>query len=341
MAKLNNVAHLNAKNNNKNVMATIHNFLERKGQDSENTKTTYERAIRDFFRTMRSKELEQLLPNDIEFDKTEIEAYQISLKQKYKGSTVNTSLTAIRECYKKFEDNKFDVRASWFDLEYYDKHDSENYGALSHDEVVQMIDLVSKTRKGVEKALLIRLAYATAFRKESLQTMKFNQIMNIEGQWYAKVLGKGNKWSYKKLSDSLYNALMDFKEKEKLSDSDEIFKLTNKTINKMMNMIREKMDFGDRKIVFHSLKKASLNTVNQLSGGDLKAIQAQGDHSNVQTALNYYIEDKKFDDLIIVDINQELPLDAFDNLSHDELLNLVKSMDRGTTIKLLKKINAM
>lgn len=341
MAKLNKIVQLNAINNHKNVMSTIHTFLNRKEQDSKHTRTTYERAIRDFFRTMKNKELEQLLPEDLIFEKSEVEAYQVALKQQYKGATVNTSITAIRECYKKFEDNNFDVKSSWFDLECYDKHDSEKYGTLSHEEVVQIIDLISKTRKGKEKALLVRLAYATAFRKETLLTIKFNQLVNIEGQWYAKVLGKGNKWSHKKLSDDLYNSLMQFKKDENLKDDEKIFKLTHKTINKMMAYIRSNMNFGDRNIVFHSFKKASLNAVNQLSGGDLKAIQAQGDHSDVQTAMNYYIEDKKFDDLIIVDVNYELPIEAFDSLSHEQLLELVKGMDRNTTVKLLKKINAI
>lgn len=341
MAKLANIVQLNAMNNNKNVLATIRTFLLRKGQSSKNTKVAYERAVRDFFRTMRAKELDELLPEDLIFTTNEIEAYQVALKQQYKGATVNNAITAIKECYKKFEKDGFDVKASWFDLENYSTYDSEKYGTLSHDEVVQIINLVSKTRKGIEKALLIRLAYATAFRKESLLTIKFNQIINIDGQWYAKVLGKGNKWSHKKLSDDLYNSLMNFKEKQGLSDDSKIFQLTNKTINKMMNHIRENMNFGDRAIVFHSFKKASLNAVNQLSGGDLKAIQAQGDHADVQTAMNYYIEDKKFDDLIVVDVNYELPLEAFDKLSQEELLNLVKSMDRNTTIRLLKKINAI
>lgn len=340
MAKLGNVIMLNQKagEENKNVFETINTFLLRKGQNSENTKTTYERAIRDFFRTMRGKEVEDLTVADIVFEKSQIEAYQVKLKEHYKGATVNNAMTALKQCYEKLEDNKFPVSASWFKLERYDEHDSESYDTLTHEEVLAVIDFISKTRKGVEKALLVRLAYATAFRKESLLTMKWNQIINIEGQWYAKVLGKGNKWSHKKLTDDLYNALMEFKN---TNNGEFIFELTDKTIKRMMKKIRESFDFGDRKIVFHSLKKASMNEVNVITGGDLKALQAHGDHEDVATSLNSYIANKKIEDLVAVDVNTHIPVEAFDKLTHEECVALMKSMDRNTQIRLLKKLGAI
>lgn len=337
MAKLGNVVQLN-NNNAKNVYSVIHTFLLRKGQDSENTKKTYERHIRDFFRTMRNKELEELVEYDLVFSKEQTEAYQVALKEQYKGTTVNNAITAIKECYEKLEDNGFEVSSNWFKLDRYDGHDKESYDTLTHEEVLEIIDLVSKTRKGKEKSLLVRLAYATAFRKESLLTMKWNQIINIEGQWYAKVIGKGNKLSHKKISDDLYNELMAFKEE---TGRDKVFQLTEKTVQKMMNYIRANMDFGDRKIVFHSFKKASINEVNIITGGDIKAMQQHGDHSTVSTTLNDYLAKKKLEDLVEVDVNTKLPLETLDSLSKDELVDIIKGIDRNTQIKILKRIGAM
>ena len=338
MAKLGNIIQLNPNNGGKNVYATILTFLTRKGQDSENTKKTYERAIRDFFRTMRGKELEDLLEDDLVFSKEQVESYQVALKEQYKGTTVNNSMTAIKECYEKLESNQFNVSSSWFNVDRYDEHDKESYDTLTHEEVLEIIDLVSKTRKGKEKSLLVRLAYATAFRKDTLLTMKWSQIVEIDGQWYAKVLGKGNKLSHKKISDDLYNTLMEFKAE---TGRDKIFQLTEKTVQKMMNYIRENMDFGDRKIVFHSFKKASINEVNIITGGDLKAMQQHGDHSNVSTTLNDYLARKNLEDLVAVDINTKIPLEAFEELSKGDLINLINSMDRNTQIKMLKKLGAM
>lgn len=337
MSKLGNVVQLNGREN-RNPYATIHTFLTRKGQDSENTRDTYRRHIRDFFSTMRNKEIEELVESDLIFTKNQIKTYQVALKEQYKGSTVNNTISALKECYDQLQDDGFEVDASWFKLERYDEHDSETWGALTHEEVIQIINLVSETRKGREKALLVRLAYATAFRKESILSLKFSDIVDINGIWFIKTLGKGNKWSHKKLSDDLYEEIMDFKEEV---GREKIFTLTHKTVNKMMNYIRDNMDFGDRRIVFHSFKKASIEEVNVISGGDLKAMQAHGDHANGTTTVNNYLAKKKLEDLVAVDVNNHVPVEKFEELSKEELVDLLKKTDRNTQIKLLREMGVM
>lgn len=338
MSKLGNVVQLNGKGENKNPYATIHTYLARKGQDSVNTRDTYGRHIRDFFRTMKSKELEELVEEDLIFDKPKIKAYQVALKQQYKGSTVNNTMTALKECYEQLQEDGFAVEVAWFNLERYDEHDSESWDACTHEEVIEIINLLSKTRKGREKALLIRLAYATAFRKESLLNLKFSDITDINGIWFVKTLGKGNKWSHKKLSDDLYEEIMDFKEEV---GREKIFTLTHRTINKMMKHIKENIDFGDRRIVFHSFKKASIEEVNVITGGDLKAMQAHGDHSNATTTVNNYLAKKKLEDLVTVDIGNNVPVEEFEKLSKEELVALLLNTDRNTQIKLLREMGAM
>jgi site-specific recombinase XerD len=333
----NNIVQFNTQED-KNVWNCIKTFLDRIGQNSENTRESYERAIRNFFRQMRNKELEDLVEKDLIFTKPQIETYQVSLRNTFKSSTVNNRISSLKKCYEKLEDYGFEVNAKWFKLDRYKEHDKESYDTLSHDEVCEIIRLVSGTRKGFEKALLIRLAYATAFRRESLLDLKWTDIINRDGQWFMKTLGKGNKWDYKKISNELHDELI--KQKD-LIDGDKIFKLTKKSVNRMMDYIRDNMDFGDRKIVFHSLKKASINEVNVITGGDIKAMQRQGNHSSATTTLNDYLASKELDDLVVVDTNKHIPSEKFDELSHSELLSLVKSMDRNIQIKLLQKMGAM
>jgi len=340
MAKLGAVRQLNPKTEGENVYATIHTYLSRKAQNSENTRGTYERSIRDFFKTMRGKELKDLNPDDLIFTPSQIGSYQVALKEQYKGGTVNNTFSSLRELYKRFEDDGFKVRRAWFDVESYGKHDVESYDTLTHEEILAIINLVSTTRKGLEKSLLVRVAYATAFRKDSIRTAKWDQIINIDGVWFMKVLGKGNKWSHKKISNDLYKALMSYKE-ARTKDSDNIFELTDKTISKMMKYIRDNIDFGNRKIVFHSIKKASINEVNIITGGDIKAMQQHGDHNNVSTTLNDYMAKKNLEELVTVDINTKIPVEEFDRLSTDDLLGLIKNVDRTTQIKLLQKLGVM
>lgn len=337
MGLANNIVQFNTQED-KNVWGCIKTFLERIEQNSENTRTTYEYAIRDFFRTMRNKELEDLVEADLVFTKPQIETYQVGLRNKFKASTVNNRISAMKKCYIKLEDYGFDVKSSWFSLERYEQYDKESYDPMTHEEIIQAINLVSKTRKGFEKSLMIRVAYSTAFRKDSIQKLKWTDIVNMDGTWFMKTLGKGNKWDYKKISNDLYEELM--KQKEAVG-GEKIFELTDKTINKMIRFIRDNIDFGDRKITFHSLKKSSINEVALITNYDLKAMQQQGNHASVSTTLNDYMAKKSLEDLVIVDINYKVPVEKFDELSKDELLNLIKGADRNIQIKLLQQIGAM
>lgn len=325
--------------NDKNVFGCIETFLKRVSQNSENTRVSYERAIREFFKTMRNKSIEDLVEKDLIFTKPQIERYQTNLRDKVKSTTVNNKISAIKKCYTKLEDYGFDVKASWFNVERYNEFDKESYDALTHQEVVDIINYISTTRKGIEKSLLIRMAYATAFRKQSLLDLKWSDLENIDGQWFIKTLGKGNKWDYKKISDELYKDLIEMKDNMK-KDRENIFEITVKTLNRMMNQVRDNFDFGSRNIVFHSFKKSSIKEVALLTNYDLKAMQRQGNHSNISTTLNDYMSEKSMDELVVVDTNSKIDLSVFDSMSKEDLLNMIKSSDRTTQIKLLNTMKS-
>lgn len=337
MENAKNIIQFNTKDD-RNVWTCIKTFLDRTGQNSENTMMTYERAIRDFFMKMRNKNIEDLVEEDLIFTKLQVETYQVGLRKSFKTTTVNLRMSALKRCYSKLEDYGFDVKESWFSLDRYEEYDKESYDRMTHQEIIDVINLVSKTRAGLQKSLLIRLAYATAFRKESILDLKWSDIINKDGIWFIKTLGKGQKWDYKKISNDLYDELMKHKSQ---NGGDKIFTLTNKTVNKMMNFIRENINFGERKITFHSLKKSSIEEVALITNYDLKAMQRQGNHSNVTTTLNNYMAEKSLEDLVVVDINYHVPVEKFDELSKEELVNLIKGADRSIQIKLLQKLGAL
>lgn len=322
----------------KNVWRCIKTFLDRVEQNSKNTRVSYEKAIRDFFLTMRGKKLEDLIEQDLIFKKPQIETYQVNLRNTFKATTVNSRMSGLKKCYTKLKEYEFNVNDSWFELDRYSEHEKDRYSPMTYNEVVKSMELVSKTRKGSEKKLLLRLAFATAFRKESLLNLKWTDLSYQDDVWVIKTLGKGNEWDYKKVSDGLYDELM--KQKE-LIDGEKIFQLTSKTVNKMMNHIRDNIDFGDRKITFHSLKKSSIDAVATLTNYDLKIMQRQGNHASITTTLNDYMENKKLDDLIVVDIDYNVPIEKVEELSKGKLVDLIKSLDRNSQVKLLKKMGAM
>lgn len=336
-----NVIQLNVEDD-KNVWGCLDTFLTRVGQNSKNTRSTYERAIRDFFMDMRGKKIENLVERDLIFTKNQVESYQVKLKEKFKGTTVNTKMSALKKTYMKFEDYGFDVRATWFDVDRYSEHEKESYDSMTFDEVMKAIELIKETRKGEEKALFIETAFVTAFRKESLKTISMNSIYkHNDGEYVVEVIDKGNKKSKNKISKDLYERLYSFAKSEEKGLDESIFVLTNKTIRGMMDHIRENIDFGKRRIVFHSLKKASIEEVALQTGYDLKAMQAQGHHASVQTTLDHYMAKKTVDDMQAVDMYSEAPVEEFELMSKEELVEMLNNAPRDIQIKLLRQEGKM
>lgn len=321
----------------KNVWGCLSTYLTRTSQNSENTRIAYERAIRDFFLKMRNKDIEHLTEEDLIFTKPQVERYQVELRESMKSTTVNMKMSALKKTYMKFEDYGFNVKSSWFDVDRYSEHDKETYDPMTIEEVRESIEVLKKTRKGDEKGLFIEMAFVTGFRKESVRSMKFNDIKEIDGEWVVQVLDKGNKKSSSKLTNEFYERIIDFKNKYEKEPNERIFKLTNKTIGRMMNDIRENIDFGDRRIVFHSFKKASIEEVALRTNNDLKAMQAQGHHASIQTTLDHYMSNKKIEDMTAVDMRFEPPVDEFENMSKEDLINMLKDSPRDIQVKLLKQ----
>ena len=334
----NNVVFLNSEATSKNVYAAIRTFLMRKAQESENTANTYLRHYRDFFRTMRGKELEELTEEDLIFLKPQIEAYQVELRKHHKANTVNNTMSALKSLYRKLKDYGFNVDPNWFTVERYKEYDKDPYDSLSHEEVIKIIELVGKTRKGFEKQLLIRVAYATAFRLQEIMNLKWSDLERVKGVWTLKTIAKDKKIDIKKISDDLYNDLMKLKESRK-EDSEYIFTFNKKTIDKMMKYIRENMDFGNRTIVFHSFKKASINRVGVLTNGDIKAMQRHGNHASAKTTMDNYAKEVDLDEMVIVDVDTKVDYSKIESMSKEQLIALIKSLDMTTQIKVLQKAN--
>ncbi len=323
-------------NGKRNVYATIRTLIARLEEDSKNTASTYLRHYKDFFQTMRGKDLEDLTETDIVFEKSEIKNYQIRLKGNHKANTVNNTIAALKKLYKEFKDDGFDVDPEWFSIKRFKASDIEPHDILTHEEVNQIVELLEGTRKGFEKQLMVRVAYATAFRREAISNLKWDDLKQVDGYWVLETLDKGQKKDIKKIGDSLYQDLMKHKE---TSESEYIFQLTKLTVTRMMKYIRGNMDFGSRKITFHSFKKASINQVGFLTNGDVKAMQRHGNHATAKTTLDNYVKNTDLDDMVIIDVDHKVDLSVFEEMSKEELLQLIKNSDTSTQVKLLQSID--
>lgn len=306
--------------------------------NSANTRRSYGRSIRKFFLETRGKKVDDLTVDDLIFTRQEVKAYHVKLRDESKMTTANARMYALKSLYESLEEYEYPVKASWFKVKRQKESDKESYDPMTHAEVVEAINIVLPTYHGKQKALLIRLAYATAFRKESLLELKKTDVIQRDGVWLVKVLGKGDEWDHKKISNDLYEEL---KARMDQSKNDKVFTLTVRTVRHMMDLIRSKIDFGNRNITFHSLKKSSIEEVRIITNNDLKAMQTHGGHKNAKTTVDSYLQNKKLDDLVIVDIHYHVPVEAFESLSREELLKLVLEADRNTQIRLLQQLGVI
>lgn len=319
------------------IYNAIQSFLESAGVESNNTKVTYETAIKDFFKATRSKSLYELSRNDLVFSYIDVEKYRNGLIGTLKNASINIKMIAIKKLFDKLVKYELVQDSKPFEMHKLKEHDIKSYDSMSIDEVRKCIDVVEASKNGFEKGLLIRLAFVTGFRKHALMTLKFANITTLNGQNVIKVLDKGNKWSTKKLDDELYEEIMQYKE---IVNRDNIFNLSNTTVQRMMKLINTKVDFGDRYITFHSFKKASIEEVAIQTNYDIKAMQYQGNHADVTTTLNVYLAKKTMDNMPTISLtNNEPDLSSLKDLTKDDLYDIISKLDRQTQIQVLELAN--
>lgn len=319
-----------------NVFDSISMFLDSVGIESDNTKTTYETAIRDFFKNTRNKELEFLTEDDLHFTYLEVEQYRHSLIGNYKNATINTKMVAVKKLYDKLNRYGIVVDNSVFNLDKLKEYDTESYDMMSIEEVNKAMDIVSKTRNGYEKKLLIKLAFSTAFRKTVLLNLTWGNIYKSKEQYYIKTLGKGNKWSIKRIDEDLYKELMTHKQ---FVHRKNVFNLSTSTVQRMMDKINQEMDFGKRRITFHSFKKASIEEMGIQTDFDVKAMQRHGDHSDVSTTLNIYVAQKDVENMPTLSTEvKNIDISPLLGLTKEEIIGIIDSVDRETKMKIMNKL---
>lgn len=327
--------------NTKSVYETIRIFLERKEENSENTRKEYERDIRQFFKFKRNKDIEMLTPEDIVIDLDDLEQYQLTLKERYPAaSSVNRKMATLSRLYKRFEAIGYpNVRSIIFrDIEPIKDKSIKEKGSdsLQWEDAVRMIEEVKQTAKGHIKALLIETAFVTSFRKDSIMKLEWDNFSKLNGVWVISVMGKGGVLDQKAINDDLYARLVTLKGEY---PDNKVFHLQRNTVNKMMKDISEKLGIAG-KVTFHSLKKGGVNEVYDLTDGDIQAVKMQGAHKSEITTFKYYVRRKKnFATMPNLQIGRKIDLSPLEELSKAEMLEIIKSLGKGTQLEILNKLS--
>lgn len=332
----------------RSIYSFIVNFLNKKEINSENTSSDYENDIRQFFWMVKHRHIEMLTEHDLIITNEDVENYQVMLatnKNKdinkgnpYAPKSIARKISSVKALYGKLEASNYPVKEAWFNVEKI-KGESESYGVLTWEQVQEMMKLAEEEIKGDIKSALLETAVITCFRQTSLLNLTWNNIEKIDGVWVLcaedDAIGKGKKASKKPINDDLYEKLMKIKEKY---GERKIFPLQKRTVTVMMQRYRKALGLDDD-IVFHSLKKCGINEAYELTGGDIMAVAEQGDHNSFGTTLKYYMQKKKkFSDMVGLKIGQEIDLTKLQNLSKEELIDIISKASRSTQLELISKI---
>lgn len=312
-------------------------FLSKCKKKNESTAYIYEKGISMFFMWYKNKELNELTKEDVNVRNATIIRYQDYLikSDKYAPSTINKYMSSIFSFYEFLEINEYQVKAEHVkvDMLYVDKN-KNSHGEMNDYEAKLIRNYVRAQKKGIEKAALIRMAYTTSLRKSELLNLTWNDIKKHPTQdvYIITVVQKGKKDNEVPISEDLYNELLTIKEQKYYQryDDSKIFHLSKTTIQNMMKDINENIDLHDDKgVVFHSLRNVMGGWLEE-SGSSLNEIQEHFNHSDMSTYINHYKHrTKDFTNSPSVRFEMEIDDNVFDDMSKEELLELVRGQKGG------------
>lgn len=303
---------------------------------SDNTQIAYSRHLTQFFMWYKSKTIEELVPSDVYIENTHMILYRNAIKKSsndYSNSTINAMVDAVKSFYSFLETNSYEVKAAWVALDPLHAN-VKHAGAITMDEAEEMARLASFTQKGFEKSVLIELAYTTSFRKESLLelTMKDFKENHIDKSIIeVSVIGKGDLKHTVFIRKPLFNKV---KEVYNSHNKETIFSISPTTVQSMMNSLRKKMNIApERNVVFHSLRGV------MATFGSLDEAQAHYNHSSEETTRKFYRRiNSNFSNSLSLRIDQKVEKEDFENMSKEELVEMLMKQNQADLMKLKNSI---
>lgn len=315
-------------------------FIERKGIKSKNTASSYLTDIKDFFRIIKNKEIEELDIHDLKIRFEDFENYILELDDMgLMGSTINRKVATMISFLKYL--SGFSNYKNIIDTSYFKNIDklpdnSRGYDVLTKEEIEQMANLAKKEReKGLIKYYLILFSADTCIRQSAILKLKWSDFKDMGHEVEITGVDKGNKYFKSKISKNFYNELLQLKNEK----NDYVFDISKRTISRMMERLKKKMDFGSRYITFHSFRKSGITFIWNLTKDPLAVMNA-GNHSSFDTT-KIYIQEDNYGAIGMFSSSNIINLDIFKNMTREELLNLIYNARKDIQITLALKAKEM
>lgn len=336
----NNVIKL--QNENVKVYDQIQKYLTNHSYNSERTRISYETDIKQFFKIVRDKDINELNIDDIQVTLDDFEDFINVLynertkngERKYSNKTINRKVSAVKGLVKYLGAKKLIQDTTYFNLIRSLPEVSNSYGVLSIEEVFQMADLALQEReKGEVKRLAILLAFDICIRQNALLNLKWSDFIERENDVLVKGVDKGNKEFRETISKEFYQELLKIKE----PNSEYVFNISKKALNESFNRIKKKMNIDpERNITWHSLKKAGVSFRYRLTGNDILEAQRAAKHSRLDTTRLYLQETEYNVPLGGVSNGGKIDTELYKKVDHETLVKAIDDLNKD--IKLILNI---
>ena len=353
MGCLNNVIELN-KSNAKDY---IDLFLRKKGNNSDNTRLTYETAILQFFKALYNIDSLEFVTDEMISSLTSVKCQnyfqEMVDSEKYAMSSIKNKLIAVRSLFQNIVDDRVtDVRGNllldYNPLKTYDiKSEGQSYGLLTHDEMIKILQLV-KEDGDTQLYLYYALMYKCALRKEECRNIKLQDFYIKDDIARVKVLCKGNKLEDCECGNELYELAKSIAKEDgtlfTFAKNYAFNKLIQKTTYHKNGNVKTRFDkcycariglteeeCNDRIIVLHSVKKASVKTCVNM-GATLDECARHGHHVNTNYISTYCNDNELSKTSRYINLEQPVNNDI-------ELLDKLQGLDKQTLIDLIMGLN--
>lgn len=325
--------------NNTKVYDQIKKYLTKQSYNSKGTEVAYEGDIRVFFKTVKNKDIEYLTQDDIQITLDDFEDFiQYFYQNKlYENKTINRKVSAVKGLLKYLAAKKLVNDVSYFELVNSLPEKKNSYGIFQLSEVFDLAELaLTEKYKAKEKRLLILFALDTCIRQSAILSLKWSAFREVEDRVLVEGVDKGNQEFRQSIAKEFYRELLTIK-----SDSELVFNgVTKDMIFNLIKRYKKQFNIPDeRKLVFHSIRKAGGTFRYRVTGDIFEAKKALNHKSIVTTQI--YIEDEDYGALGAVSSKGKLNEELYKEVDHETLVKAIESLSTNQKFMLNMKINEL
>lgn len=175
---------------------------------------------------------------------------------------------------------------------------------------------------GEMKRLLILFTVDVRARLNEVLNVTWHDFQINEHDVHVYMVGKGRKKIRQTISKTLYEQLLGIR----IDGEDRVFNIHRNTVNRLMNYLREKMNFPpQRKIVFHSFKKAGVDFVYN-NTKDILLTSIAANHSDVGVTDRYINKEKDIGIVGVFSSQNGIDKKLYKKITHEDLLKAIDAL---------------